>query len=115
MHGQVRMLGANIDRVTLDEAVSIINGFVASGQPHQVATVNLDFLRLAQDNLEFRDIINRSELAVADGMPLVWASRWSGDPLPERVTGVELTEECCALAAREGYRVFLLGGAPGTA
>jgi N-acetylglucosaminyldiphosphoundecaprenol N-acetyl-beta-D-mannosaminyltransferase len=115
MHRQVKILGANIDRVTLDEAVQVINDFIASGQPHQVATVNLDFIRIAQENAEFRDIINRSELAVADGMPLVWASRWSGDPLPERVTGVELAEQCCALAARNGYRIFLLGGAPGVA
>ena len=115
MHGQVRILGANIDRVTLDESVQIINDFIASGQPHQVATVNLDFLRLAQENEAFRDVINRSELAVADGMPLVWASRWAGDALPERVTGVELAEQCCALAAQRGYGIFLLGGSEGVA
>ena len=113
MNSQVRILGANIDRVTTDEALSTIRDFVISGRPHQVVTVNLDFIRLAEENHDFRRVINHSHLAVADGMPLVWASRWFGLPLAERVTGVELVERCCALAAREGYSIFLLGGADG--
>jgi N-acetylglucosaminyldiphosphoundecaprenol N-acetyl-beta-D-mannosaminyltransferase len=113
MNSQVRILGANIDQVRMDEAMKTIHEFVVSQQPHQVVTVNLDFLRIAQENPEFQGVINRSDLAVADGMPLVWASQWLGAPLPERVTGVELVDECCALAAREGYSIFLLGGAEG--
>jgi N-acetylglucosaminyldiphosphoundecaprenol N-acetyl-beta-D-mannosaminyltransferase len=113
MHRQIRILGAYIDRVTLDEAVQRAREFVAAGRPHQIVTVNVDFLRLAQENTEFMGVINRSELAIADGMPLVWASRWMGDALPERVTGVELVDKCCEFAAEEGYRVFLLGGADG--
>jgi N-acetylglucosaminyldiphosphoundecaprenol N-acetyl-beta-D-mannosaminyltransferase len=115
MHNQVGILGAYVDSVTLDEALQRAHEFVMSGTPHQVVTVNVDFIRLAQENLEFRAIINRSDLAIADGMPLVWASKLSGERLPERVTGVELVEQCCALAAREGYSVFLLGGEDGVA
>ncbi|HST04781.1 MAG TPA: WecB/TagA/CpsF family glycosyltransferase [Chloroflexia bacterium] len=115
MHRQIGMLGAYIDRVTLDEAVLRVHEFVVTGQPHQVTTVNVDFLRLAQEDLEFRSIINRSDLAIADGMPLVWASGWLGDRLAERVTGVDLVDYCCDLAARENYGVFLLGGEEGVA
>jgi N-acetylglucosaminyldiphosphoundecaprenol N-acetyl-beta-D-mannosaminyltransferase len=115
MHRQVGILGAYIDYVTLDEAVQRTTEFVADGSPHQVVTVNVDFIRLAQQDREFMSIINRSDLAIADGMPLVWASGWVGDRLPERVTGVELVQKCCELAAQEGYRVFLLGGEDGVA
>lgn len=115
MHRQVGMLGAYVDCVTLDEAVQRSLEFVSSGFPHQVVTVNIDFIRLAQSDREFMEIINRSDLAVADGMPVVWASGWLGDRLPERVTGVELVQRCCEIAAEEGYRVFLLGGADGVA
>ena len=113
MHRQIAMLGTYLDVLTLREAVNRVHEFVVSGLPHQIVTVNVDFLRLAQENMEFRAIINRSALAIADGMPLVWASRWFGEPLPERVTGVELVYECCAMAAKEGYTVFLLGGEEG--
>jgi N-acetylglucosaminyldiphosphoundecaprenol N-acetyl-beta-D-mannosaminyltransferase len=48
-------------------------------------------------------------------MPLVWASRLQGEPLPERVAGVDLVMECARLSAERGYRIFLLGAAPGVA
>src|SRR5512140_228253 len=98
MHSQVGILGAYVDCVTLSEAVQRAHEFITSNDPHQIVTVNVDFIRLAQENLEFRAVINKSDLAIADGMPLVWASRLLSDRLPERVTGVELVDECCALS-----------------
>ena len=52
---------------------------------------------------------------LADGMPLVWASRRLPTPLPARVAGADLVPALCERAARNGYRVFLLGGEPGVA
>ena len=104
-----------VDRVDLATAVGRIRGFLADGRAHQVTTVNLDFLRLAERNPLFMETINHAALAVADGMPLVWLSRLKGEPLAERVAGVELVEACCELAAEAGAGVFLLGGAEGIA
>jgi N-acetylglucosaminyldiphosphoundecaprenol N-acetyl-beta-D-mannosaminyltransferase len=115
MHKQIEILGAFVDKVTLEEAVQRTHEFILSDIHHQIVTVNVDFIRLAQENTEFMDIINHSDLAIADGMPLVWASGWAGDKLPERVTGVELVDRCCAMSAKEGYRVFLVGGEEGVA
>jgi N-acetylglucosaminyldiphosphoundecaprenol N-acetyl-beta-D-mannosaminyltransferase len=78
-------------------------------------TANLDFLTIAERDQEFRQTINSADLAVADGMPLVWLSRLRGQPLPERVTGVDLVDACCELAAAAGQGVFLLGAGPGVA
>jgi exopolysaccharide biosynthesis WecB/TagA/CpsF family protein len=78
-------------------------------------TINLDFLSLAQRDAQFRQTINRADLAVADGMPLVWAARLKDQPLAERITGVDLVNESCRLAAQTGQGVFLLGAAPGVA
>jgi N-acetylglucosaminyldiphosphoundecaprenol N-acetyl-beta-D-mannosaminyltransferase len=78
-------------------------------------TINLDFLSIAQRDAQFRQTINRADLAVADGMPLVWAARLKAQPLAERITGVDLVNESCRLAAQMGQGVFLLGAAPGTA
>jgi N-acetylglucosaminyldiphosphoundecaprenol N-acetyl-beta-D-mannosaminyltransferase len=116
-HGRARVeLGpVLIDRVDLLGAVERIRAFVASGSPHQVVTVNLDFVKLADRNPGFRYAINAADLAVADGMPLVWISRLKNQALPERVAGVELVGESCALAADNGLGVFLLGAAPGVA
>jgi len=104
-----------VDRVDLATAVDRIRGFLADGRAHQVTTVNLDFLRLAERDPLFMETINHAALAVADGMPLVWLSRLKGEPLAERVAGVELVEACCELAAETGAGVFLLGGGDGIA
>lgn len=109
------ILDVRVHRVSFGEALDEIDRFVRSGAPHQVVTVNSDFIRLAGTNPEFRAVINAADLAVADGMPLIWASRLLGTPLPERVTGVDLMDHSAALAARSGYRVFLLGAGPGVA
>src|SRR4029453_11632952 len=56
-----------------------------------------------------------ASLVVADGMPLIWASRLQRTPLPERVAGSSLISTLSAGAAARGRSVFLLGGAPGPA
>lgn len=112
---RVDLRGVLLDRVDRPEAIDRISGFLESGTPHQIVTVNLDFLAIAQTNPRFRDTLNLADLAVADGMPLVWVSRLRGEAVPERVTGVWLAEECCRIAAERNAGVFLLGAAPGVA
>jgi N-acetylglucosaminyldiphosphoundecaprenol N-acetyl-beta-D-mannosaminyltransferase len=107
--------GSAIDQVDVEQAVERIREFVASGRPHQVVTANLDFLSIAERNPEFRSTINNAHLTVADGMPLVWLSRLMGQPIPERVAGVELVDACCEIAAEQGRGVFLMGAGPGVA
>lgn len=111
----VCLLDIEIDRVTMDQAVETIAGFVREGQPRQVATVNLDFLRLTRNASAFKETLNAVDLAVADGMPLVWASRLQGEALPGRIAGIDLVAAVCERGAAAGWRFFLLGAAPGIA
>jgi N-acetylglucosaminyldiphosphoundecaprenol N-acetyl-beta-D-mannosaminyltransferase len=115
--GRSRVLLGNtfVDQLDFDQSVEAIRGFLRAGRSHQIVTVNLDFVSIAERNTEFRELVNRSDLAVADGMPLIWLSRLRGQPLPERVTGVELVDACCDIAAESGQGVFLMGAAPGVA
>jgi len=104
-----------LDNVDQAGAVERIVAFARSGQPHHVVTVNLDFISIASRDAAFRETINAADLAVADGMPLVWLSRLKASPLPERVAGVDLVMESCKVAAEVRAGVFLLGAAPGVA
>jgi N-acetylglucosaminyldiphosphoundecaprenol N-acetyl-beta-D-mannosaminyltransferase len=112
---RVLLSGVLIDRVTLAEAASRLESYLTTPKLHQVVAVNLDCLRIAQADADFRETINEADLAVADGMPLVWASRLAGRGIPQRVTGNELVDECCRLSAATGQSLFLLGGRPGVA
>src|SRR4051812_4962221 len=88
--GRIRLMGLEIDPVTEAEAIATILAGVADGRGGMVATPNLDHLRLATRPRELRELLTAAALIVADGMPLVWASRLQGSPLPERVAGSAL-------------------------
>lgn len=111
----IKILDVQIHAVTMSQVLAIIKDLVASGLHHQVATVNPEFIMVAQRHEEFRQVLNNTSLSFADGIGVVWGSRILGNPLPERVPGVDVVDHVCALAAEDGLRVFLLGAAPGVA
>lgn len=112
---RVNLLGARFDVVDLDGAVAQVAAMVQDGRPHQVVTLNPELLYRAQGEPALLALVNRADLVTADGVGVVWAARMAGKPVPERVTGIDLMLRLVARAAREGWRVFLLGGAPGVA
>jgi N-acetylglucosaminyldiphosphoundecaprenol N-acetyl-beta-D-mannosaminyltransferase len=115
MRNRVNLLGTWVDCLDVPQALAQIDAFVRSRRPHQIITANVDFVRHAHRDVAFRTLVNGADLVLADGMPLVWASRRSGQPLPCRITGVDMLLACSQLAEDRGYRIFLLGAAPGVA
>jgi N-acetylglucosaminyldiphosphoundecaprenol N-acetyl-beta-D-mannosaminyltransferase len=97
------------------EAVSHLVGSLDAGRGGWMVTANLDILRQVQASPEVRRLVEQADLRVADGMPLLWAARLQGSPLPERVCGSNLIHSLPAAAAGAGRSVFFLGGDPGTA
>ncbi len=83
--------------------------FIARREFAQHVAINAAKLVAMQRDPELRQIVERCELVSADGQAVVWASRLLGDPLPERVAGIDLMQELFALAERRGFRVFILG------
>jgi N-acetylglucosaminyldiphosphoundecaprenol N-acetyl-beta-D-mannosaminyltransferase len=115
MRDRVGILGVQVDNVDMDQAITWIYNFIRRDGYHQVVTVNAEFIVEAQKNPNFKKIINDASLAVPDGIGPVWASRFFGKKLKERVSGVDLVWMLARLAEEEGYTVYLLGGAPGVA
>jgi len=111
----VRILGVWVDDVTYEDMLACLDGFVAAGGSHQVATVNPEFVIAARRDPEFQAILNAADLCLPDGVGLLWAGRILGRPLRQRVTGSDGVWHIAGLAARRGYRLFLLGAAPGVA
>lgn len=112
---RVCLRGLELCAVTEPECVGRIAADLSAGRGGIVITVNLDHLRRYGRDAEYRRVADEAEIAVADGMALVWASRLQGTGLPERVTGSNLIWSLSAAAAAGRHRVFLLGGNPGTA
>ncbi len=115
MNSSVTILSVRVDNVTYDEAIAGAESFLHEPGVHQIATVNPEFVVMAQTNTEFRRVLNTAALNVPDGVGLMWASRRLGHPLRERVTGQGLVERIAALAAKRGAQVFFLGAREGIA
>ena len=105
----IEMMGCRIDNLTMAQTLEAVEDFIARGVPHQHVVVNVDKLVKASRDPELRRIINACDLVNADGMPVVWASRLLGQPLMERVTGIDLFEALMGRAAEKRWRVYLLG------
>ncbi len=106
---RIAILGVPIDNLSMDETIEAMDRLIETEGFHQVATANVDFLMKAIGDNELMDILHRCELVLPDGMPLVWASRFMGTPLKERVTGADLLPRLAELSQRKQRRLFLLG------
>lgn len=115
---RIRIFGMSVDRVNLTEAVQRINGWCDNNDNkcHYVVTPNLDHAVQFQNNVAFRTAYEKASLVVADGWPIVTASRLFANALPERVAGSDLIPALLSSARPEQTRtVFLLGAAEGVA
>lgn len=107
---RVDLDGTGFDRVTEDEVVAIVRAAITRGDGGRIITPNVDILRQARHDPQVRAYLAEADLVVADGMPLVWASRLSGTPLPERVTGSGLIWSLSRGLGHDARSVFVLGG-----
>jgi N-acetylglucosaminyldiphosphoundecaprenol N-acetyl-beta-D-mannosaminyltransferase len=112
---RIDMMGLPIDRLSESETVQRAMLGVRRGQGGWICPTNLDVLRQVVVSPDLRALVEDADLVVADGMPLLWASRVQGAALPERVAGSSLIHTLSQAAARNGASVFLLGGDPGVA
>jgi N-acetylglucosaminyldiphosphoundecaprenol N-acetyl-beta-D-mannosaminyltransferase len=108
----VALLGVGIDDLTMTETLALIEKYIAEGTYHQIATANVDFLCRAAGDEELNDILRSCALTLADGMPLIWASKLLGSPLRERVAGADLVVRLLQVSEQKGYRIFMLGASP---
>lgn len=106
---RVAILGVAVDNLTMDEVLDSVEAKIAQGGFHQIATANVDFVIGSIHDEELYETLAQCDLVLADGMPLVWASRMLGAGIKERVTGSDLVPHLARLSAQRGYRLFLLG------
>lgn len=115
------LFGYNFDSVNQAEAIERVSDLLIrgrmDGKSRYVATVNLDFLTQSLGftsgiprHPELDRCIKQASLVLADGMPLVWWSKWFGHALPGRVTGADLLPQICDKSASEGWKLYFVGG-----
>ena len=109
MTNRADILGCPIDRLDLTGTLAAIERTIAARRYTQHMAINAAKLVAMQADEKLCGIVDGCGLVSADGQSVVWASRLLGDPLPERVAGIDLMDALLGLAERRGYRVYFLG------
>ena len=108
-----------VDVLTFEEAISRIAALAhaakADGRGRLVYTPNVDHVVIAEDDARFREAYARADLCLADGFPLIVTSKLTKLPLPEKISGSDITLPVLERCARDGLRVYFLGAGPGVA
>ncbi|HXJ23266.1 MAG TPA: WecB/TagA/CpsF family glycosyltransferase [Polyangia bacterium] len=115
MTERIRIGQLPFDAVDLSGTLDAIEDLVRAGAGGTVFTPNVDHIMVAEKDERFRQAYRRVSLSVVDGVPVLWAARLLGRPLPEKVSGSDLVIPLVERAAQRGWPVFLLGAAPGAA
>jgi N-acetylglucosaminyldiphosphoundecaprenol N-acetyl-beta-D-mannosaminyltransferase len=112
---RVALRGVEFDCVVEADVVRYVLAELDAGRGGRISTPNVDILRRTTSDAEARHHVSSATVVVADGAPLIWASRLAGRPLPARVPGSDLIWNLSAALGKTGRSVYLLGGEPGTA
>lgn len=99
----------------MPQTLAWIEAAVAARAPRQICTANPEFVMAARRDAEFREVLNRADLVLPDGVGLLWAARRLGARLPERMAGSDLIYRLAELAGQHAWRVYFLGAAEGVA
>jgi N-acetylglucosaminyldiphosphoundecaprenol N-acetyl-beta-D-mannosaminyltransferase len=111
---KINIGGLLIDRVDINEACRITADFIEQKKvnklkPRMIQAVNTDSIVKANVSAETAKISNKADLALADGMPLVWVSKFMGKPLKERVGGPDFFQKFNEIADKCSYSYYFLG------
>ena len=106
---KITLLGCPIDNLNFDDTLRRIEDSIQKRKPIRHCAINAAKIVKIQSDRKLRETVISSDMISPDGQSIVWASRFLKKPLPERVTGIDLMQKLLELAARKGYKVFLLG------
>lgn len=112
---KVKVGKAYVNNVTQQEAIDYMEKMIANDEKGYVVTPNLDHIVKLEEDPEFVRCYDHAALVLADGNPVIWASRYLGTPLKALVTGSDLFPALCRYAAEKGHTLFFLGGLEGVA
>lgn len=109
MVNKIKILGVDIDVLTINETIAEVEKFVIEKHPLHLMGVNADKLNLCQKDERLMEIVQKSAIINADGASVVLASKYLGTPLPERVAGIDLMQDLLQLSNDKGYTSYFFG------
>jgi len=112
---RVNVLGVGISVLNLRTALAAMAEAIQTRRKGYICVTGVHGVMEAQDDVNFKDILNQAFLCTPDGMPMVWAGKMKGHREMSRVYGPDLMLEVCAESEKSGWRHFFYGGGEGVA
>ncbi len=110
-----KLFGVKIDKVDFEEAYMRFDGYMRQDETKMIFTPNAEIIMKAQDDPEFKTVLNKGDLVIPDGIGIVIASKIHHLGLKERVTGIDMMERILEYCNRSKSSIFIFGGKPGVA
>jgi len=107
--GKVNILGIDVSKMSMRQVIEFCDQRIADRRPTLLGVVNVAKLVNSRKDPELRRSVQEADMVLADGLPVVWLSKWMGDPLPERVAGIDIMHRLLELADQRHYSVYFLG------
>lgn len=112
---KLSIMGVRIDNKTMTETMDIIRKKLHNNEQYIIYTPNTEFVMMCQNDEEFLELMNKSNINIPDGIGLIYASRIKNHPLKEKVAGYDLSVNLLKLANEKCLKLFVIGGKPGVA
>jgi len=106
---KINFLSIPVDALTMEQTIHKIDKCIQNNEHIQHVVINAGKVVAMQTNKALYDSVVNCDLINADGQSIVWAARFLGKHLPERVAGVDLMQNLISLSAEKGYKCFFLG------
>lgn len=112
---RMKFLNTQVDNLTMSEAIAETDRLIRERKHSYVVTPNMDHIVLMEKDELFKEIYDNADLILTDGKPLLWIAKKQGTPIKEKISGSDFFPEMCKLAAKNGFRIYILGAAEGVA
>lgn len=110
---KINILGIWFSNAYLSEVLEYtVNKLINGTKNYYFVTPNPELLVLSSKVKRYKNVLNSADLALADGVGIMWASKILGKSIKGRITGVDLVEKLCKYIANRPITVGFLGGGP---
>lgn len=109
------LAGVPISKYNLTETLQLFCDFIDNKEKRRICVIPVNNIVWANKDSELMTLYNSSDMNLADGVPVVWASRFLKDPVRGRVTGLDVLPEFSKISASRGYTSFYMGAKEGVA
>ncbi len=112
---KIPFLNTYINNISMTEALQLVEEMVTLEKKSYIVAANVDVIVKIENDEYLKKIVDNADIVVADGKPLLWISKWHGQPLRAKISGSDLVPLLCEMSDKKGYKIFLIGGKEGVA